>query len=255
MGYFVDGRASLVIGTHTHVPTADWKILSGGTAYMTDVGMCGDYDSVIGMEKDEPLRRSTTKIPSGRLEPALGPGTLSGLARRDRRSDRACAAASRRFAWARACRRRSRISEPRRERRTSSRPSRPLLLRRDPLHRKRRAVPGELVPLQGLPPPDRRAGGRVGGLQDRSDRLRGEPEAAPLLGARDPLVLRRLRHPDQLRARGAYQDEIYIHAGLFDEADRLIPDRQAYVTSKLFWMHLEDRLDTFEETTREPPAD
>jgi len=80
MGYFVDGRASLVIGTHTHVPTADWKILAGGTAYMTDVGMCGDYDSVIGMEKDEPLRRSTTKIPSGRLEPGGGPGALSGLA-------------------------------------------------------------------------------------------------------------------------------------------------------------------------------
>jgi hypothetical protein len=80
MGYFVDGRASLVIGTHTHVPTADWKILAGGTAYMTDVGMCGDYDSVIGMEKDEPLRRSTTKIPSGRLEPAAGTATLSGLA-------------------------------------------------------------------------------------------------------------------------------------------------------------------------------
>jgi hypothetical protein len=80
MGFFLDGRASLVIGTHTHVPTADWKILAGGTAYMTDVGMCGDYDSVIGMEKDEPLRRSTTKIPSGRLEPAAGPGTLSGLA-------------------------------------------------------------------------------------------------------------------------------------------------------------------------------
>ncbi len=80
MGIFVDGRASLVIGTHTHVPTADWKILAGGTAYMTDVGMCGDYDSVIGMEKDEPLRRSTTKIPSGRLEPAPGPAALSGLA-------------------------------------------------------------------------------------------------------------------------------------------------------------------------------
>jgi len=80
MGLFVDGRASLVIGTHTHVPTADWKILSGGTAYMTDVGMCGDYDSVIGMEKDEPLRRSTTRIPSGRLEPASGTATLSGLA-------------------------------------------------------------------------------------------------------------------------------------------------------------------------------
>jgi metallophosphoesterase (TIGR00282 family) len=80
MGYFLDGKASLVIGTHTHVPTADWRILSGGTAYMTDVGMCGDYDSVIGMEKDEPLRRSTTKIASGRLVPSLGPGALSGLA-------------------------------------------------------------------------------------------------------------------------------------------------------------------------------
>ncbi len=80
MGYFLDGKASLVIGTHTHVPTADWKILPGGTAYMTDVGMCGDYDSVIGMEKDEPLRRSTTKIAAGRLEPALGAAALSGLA-------------------------------------------------------------------------------------------------------------------------------------------------------------------------------
>ena len=80
MGHFLDGKASLVIGTHTHVPTADWRILSGGTAFMTDVGMCGDYDSVIGMEKDEPLRRATTKIPSARFGPALGPGTLSGLA-------------------------------------------------------------------------------------------------------------------------------------------------------------------------------
>jgi 2',3'-cyclic-nucleotide 2'-phosphodiesterase len=80
MGNFLDGKASLVIGTHTHVPTADWRILPGGTAFMTDVGMCGDYDSVIGMEKDEPIRRSTTKIPSARLAPALGPGTLSGLA-------------------------------------------------------------------------------------------------------------------------------------------------------------------------------
>ena len=80
MGYFLDGKASLVIGTHTHVPTADWRILSGGTAYMTDVGMCGDYDSVIGMDKDEPLRRSTTKIAGGRLVPSQGLGALSGLA-------------------------------------------------------------------------------------------------------------------------------------------------------------------------------
>jgi 2',3'-cyclic-nucleotide 2'-phosphodiesterase len=80
MGHFLDGRASLVIGTHTHVPTADHRVLPGGTAFMSDVGMCGDYDSVIGMDKDEPLRRATTKIPSARLTPALGPGALSGLA-------------------------------------------------------------------------------------------------------------------------------------------------------------------------------
>jgi metallophosphoesterase (TIGR00282 family) len=80
MGHFLDGRASLVIGTHTHVPTADHRVLKGGTGFMSDVGMCGDYDSVIGMEKDEPLRRATTKIPSARFGPALGPAALSGLA-------------------------------------------------------------------------------------------------------------------------------------------------------------------------------
>jgi metallophosphoesterase (TIGR00282 family) len=80
MGAFLDGKVSLVVGTHTHVPTADWRVLPGGTAFMTDVGMCGDYDSIIGMEKDEPLRRATTKIAQGRLAPALGPATLSGLA-------------------------------------------------------------------------------------------------------------------------------------------------------------------------------
>ncbi len=80
MAYFLDGRASLVIGTHTHVPTADYRVLKGGTAFMSDVGMCGDYDSIIGMEKDEPLRRATTKIPSARFGPALGPAALSGLA-------------------------------------------------------------------------------------------------------------------------------------------------------------------------------
>jgi metallophosphoesterase (TIGR00282 family) len=80
MGHFLDGKASLVIGTHTHVPTADHRILAGGTAFMTDVGMCGDYDSVIGMDKDEPLRRATTKIPSARFQPAIGPAALSGLA-------------------------------------------------------------------------------------------------------------------------------------------------------------------------------
>ena len=80
MGYFLDGQASLVVGTHTHVPTADARILPGGTAFMTDVGMCGDYDSVIGMEKDEPLRRATTKIPSARFGAATGQGAISGLA-------------------------------------------------------------------------------------------------------------------------------------------------------------------------------
>jgi 2',3'-cyclic-nucleotide 2'-phosphodiesterase len=79
-GHFVDGRVSLVVGTHTHVPTADHQILSGGTAYMSDAGMCGDYDSVLGMDKEEPIRRFTRKIPSGRFEPATGEGTLCGLA-------------------------------------------------------------------------------------------------------------------------------------------------------------------------------
>jgi metallophosphoesterase (TIGR00282 family) len=74
-----DGRASLVVGTHTHVPTADHQILSGGTAYQSDVGMTGDFDSVIGMEKDEPIRRFLTKIPSGRFEAAKGEATLCGL--------------------------------------------------------------------------------------------------------------------------------------------------------------------------------
>ena len=80
IGYFCDGRASLVVGTHTHVPTADHQILAGGTAYMTDAGMTGDYDSIIGMQKDEPIRRFTSGIPAARFEPALGPATLSGLA-------------------------------------------------------------------------------------------------------------------------------------------------------------------------------
>ncbi len=80
MGHFVDGRASLVVGTHTHVPTADCQILPHGVGYMTDAGMTGDYDSVIGMEKEEPLRRFTRKTPGGRLEPAQGEATLCGVA-------------------------------------------------------------------------------------------------------------------------------------------------------------------------------
>ena len=80
LGHFADGRASLVAGTHTHVPSADHRILAGGTGFVTDVGMTGDYDSVIGMEKDEPLRRFTRRIPSGRFEPAMGPATLCAVA-------------------------------------------------------------------------------------------------------------------------------------------------------------------------------
>ena len=79
MGHFCDGRASLVVGTHTHVPTADGQILDGGTAYQTDAGACADYDSVIGNQKDEPLRRFTTRIPSGRYRPAEGPATVCGV--------------------------------------------------------------------------------------------------------------------------------------------------------------------------------
>ncbi|MEZ5925343.1 MAG: TIGR00282 family metallophosphoesterase [Hyphomicrobiaceae bacterium] len=79
MGYFADGRASLVAGTHTHVPTADDRILPKGTAYVSDIGMCGDYESVLGMDTEEPLNRFLTRIPRSRFEPALGPATLSGL--------------------------------------------------------------------------------------------------------------------------------------------------------------------------------
>jgi metallophosphoesterase (TIGR00282 family) len=79
-GWFLDGRASLVVGTHTHVPTADHRILPGGTAYLSDAGMCGDYDSVLGMQRDEPVRRFLQKTPGARLEAASGEGTLCGLA-------------------------------------------------------------------------------------------------------------------------------------------------------------------------------
>ena len=79
MGHFCDGRASAVVGTHTHIPTADAQILPGGTAYQSDAGMCGDYDSVIGMQKDEPLRRFVTGMAKGRFQPAMGEVTLSGL--------------------------------------------------------------------------------------------------------------------------------------------------------------------------------
>ncbi len=80
MGFFADGRASMVIGTHTHAPTADHQILPGGTAFISDVGMTGDYHSVIGMNKQEPLQRFLRRIPSAKFEPALGAATLCGLA-------------------------------------------------------------------------------------------------------------------------------------------------------------------------------
>ena len=77
--HFVDGRVSAVVGTHTHVPTADCQIFEGGTAFMSDAGMCGDYHSSLGIDFEEPLRRFTTKIPVGRFEPAPGPATLCGV--------------------------------------------------------------------------------------------------------------------------------------------------------------------------------
>lgn len=80
MGHFLDGRASLVVGTHTHIPTADHRILRGGTAFMADAGMCGDFDSIIGTETDEPLNRFLTGIPNGRFTPAEGEATLCGVA-------------------------------------------------------------------------------------------------------------------------------------------------------------------------------
>jgi len=78
MGHHLDGRASAVVGTHTHVPTADHHILAGGTAYQSDAGMTGDYRSVIGMKAGPALYRFTRKLPSDRLTPAEGEGTLCG---------------------------------------------------------------------------------------------------------------------------------------------------------------------------------
>lgn len=79
MGYFLDGRVSIVAGTHTHVPTADARVLPKGTAYITDVGMCGDYESVLGFEVDEPINRLNRRYTGGRLVPAKGKGTLFGI--------------------------------------------------------------------------------------------------------------------------------------------------------------------------------
>ena len=79
MGHFCDGRASLVVGSHQHMPTADAQIFPGGTAFQCDAGACADYDSVIGMDKAEPLQRFTRKISSQRFTPASGPATLCGV--------------------------------------------------------------------------------------------------------------------------------------------------------------------------------
>ncbi len=78
IGHFFDGKASLVVGTHTHIPTNDARILQNGTAYQTDAGMCGDYDSVIGMNKNNSLNRFTKKD-SVKHFPANGASTLCGV--------------------------------------------------------------------------------------------------------------------------------------------------------------------------------
>jgi metallophosphoesterase (TIGR00282 family) len=80
LAHHLDGRVTLVVGTHTHVPTSDHRILTGGTAFMSDAGMCGDYDSVLGMQKEESIRRFLQKTPGTRMEPGLGEGTLCGVA-------------------------------------------------------------------------------------------------------------------------------------------------------------------------------
>jgi metallophosphoesterase (TIGR00282 family) len=80
MGFFLDGRVSLVVGTHTHIPTADHRILKGGSALMADAGMCGDFDSIIGVDAEEPLNRFLTGIPQNRFSPAEGAATLCGVA-------------------------------------------------------------------------------------------------------------------------------------------------------------------------------
>lgn len=79
LGYYLDGRVSCVAGTHTHVPTADARVLPQGTAYITDVGMCGNYNSILGFEKDAPISRLRRRFSGDRLIPASGKGTLYGI--------------------------------------------------------------------------------------------------------------------------------------------------------------------------------
>ncbi len=79
MGYFFDGKATLVVGTHTHVPTSDHRIMEKGTAYQTDIGMCGDYNSVIGMDRDNSLKKFFKDPSAIKHHPALGKATISGV--------------------------------------------------------------------------------------------------------------------------------------------------------------------------------
>ena len=79
MGYLFDGKATMFVGTHTHVPTSDHRVMKKGTAYQTDIGMCGDYNSVIGMNRDNSLKRFFKDSSAKKHYPALGEATISGL--------------------------------------------------------------------------------------------------------------------------------------------------------------------------------
>ena len=79
MGHYLDGKATLVIGTHTHVPTSDFRVLENGTAYQSDAGMCGDYNSVIGMNKENSLKKFFNNKKAKKHFPSLGEATLSGI--------------------------------------------------------------------------------------------------------------------------------------------------------------------------------
>jgi len=79
IGHFLDGKVTMVVGTHTHVPTLDYRIMDKGTAYQTDVGMCGDYNSVIGMNKENSVKKFLKDPSATRHFPALGEATISGL--------------------------------------------------------------------------------------------------------------------------------------------------------------------------------
>lgn len=79
MGHYLDGRVSLVVGTHSHIPTADLQILNGGTAFQSDAGMCGDYDSVIGMKKEVSVARFVRKLPTEKMTPAENEATVCGV--------------------------------------------------------------------------------------------------------------------------------------------------------------------------------